>query len=133
MITKVYLAIVGLLYLVLAVWCSLDPSTTSKTVGFELTGPSGQSEFLTVYGGLEFGLALVLLMPLVDPQATRFSLMACLLIHVCLVGFRTLSFALFDSPERMTYQLAFGEWVICLLSIALWLGSKPTSSPPARE
>ncbi len=124
MIVKVYLATVGLLYLGLAVWCSLDPIATSQAVGFQLSGPSGQSEFLTVYGGLEFGLGLIFLLPLVDRKAGRFSLLACLLVHACLVGFRTASFVLFDTPARMTYQLAAGEWVILLSSIALWLSTK---------
>jgi len=123
MITKSYLTIVGVLYLSLAVWCSIDPAFTSKAVGFELIGGSGQSEFLTVYGGLEFGIAIVFLMPLVDRHATRFSLSACTLIHGSLVAFRTLSLVMYEAPERMTYQLALGEWVIFLTSVALWFST----------
>lgn len=124
MLTKLYLALVGAIYLYLAIWCSLDPATTSKAVGFELVGPSGQGEFLTVYGGLEFGLALVFLLPLVDPQAQRFSIASCTLIHGSLVGFRTLSFLIYAAPERMTYQLAAGEWIIFLTSLGLWLWAR---------
>lgn len=131
MITKSYLIIVGILYLYLAVWCSFDPAFTSKAVGFELIGASGQSEFLTVYGGLEFGIAMVFLMPLVDRQAIRFSLTACTLIHASLVGFRTLSLVMFAAPERMTYQLALGEWIIFLTSMALWFATRRPAASTA--
>ncbi len=123
-ITKVYLGIVGILYFGLAIWCSLDPVTTSKAVGFQLQGASGQSEFLTVYGGLEFGLALILIWPWLDGQSLRFSLLACTLVHGSLVVFRTLSFGMFGAPERMTYQLAIGEWIIFLTSLALLLSDQ---------
>ncbi|MBL8889949.1 MAG: hypothetical protein JNL67_08215 [Planctomycetaceae bacterium] len=124
MITKSYLALVGAIYLYLAIWCSLDPTTTSKAVGFELIGPSGQGEFLTVYGGLEFGLALVFLMPLLDPPSLRFSIASCTLVHGSLVAFRTISFLIYAAPERMTYQLAIGEWIIFLTSLGLWLSTR---------
>ncbi len=49
---RIFLAIVGAAYILLAGWCSLMPDKTSKAVGFTLQPGSGQSEFLTVYGGL---------------------------------------------------------------------------------
>lgn len=119
MIARLYLMLVGLLYLGLAIWCAIDLETTSKAVGFQLVGGSGQSEFFTVYGGLEFGLALVLLWPLVQARYTHFGLVACTLIHGSLVVFRTIAFFRFEDLERMTYQLAVGEWVIFLVGLVL--------------
>jgi len=127
MLTRLYLLAVGLLYLALAIWCAIDLETTSKSVGFHLVGGSGQSEFFTVYGGLEFGLALVLLWPLVQPQALHFGLVACTLIHGSLVLFRTIAFLLFENLERMTYQLAAGEWVIFVIGLTLCWQWRSTS------
>ena len=62
MLERAFLAIVGALYAGLAAWCAVAPASTSKTVGFELQGGSGRSEFLTVYCGLELGMALVFLL-----------------------------------------------------------------------
>jgi len=117
MIAKVYLGLVGLLYAGLAIWCSVSPATTSDKVGFELKSGSGQSEFLTVYGGLELGMALIFLLPLIRSEYLGSSLMACVLIHVCLVLFRTISFYLYADLSSMTYKLAAGEWVILILGI----------------
>jgi hypothetical protein len=120
-LSRIFLALTGALYLYLAIWCSIRPADTSRLVGFQLQPGSGQSEFLTVYGGLEFGLALVLLWPLVDRTVTRRILVCCFLIHASLVAFRTAGFVLYTDIQAMTWKLAAGEWVLFLLSGALLL------------
>ena len=121
-----FLAVVGILYAYLAIWCSLKPAETSGLVGFDLRPGSGQSEFLSVYGGLEMGMACVFLWPLWRPKQLEFSLLACLLIHGCLVLFRGVGFFLYSDIQRMTYQLAVGEWVIFLAAAGLCWRKKPT-------
>ena len=118
MIAKIFLAVVGLMYLGLAVWCSVAPAMTSEKVGFDLKPGSGQSEFLVIYGGLELGLALIFLLPLVRSDYLASSLLACVLIHACLVAFRSISFFLYSDMSAMTYRLAIGEWVILILAVA---------------
>lgn len=124
MIAKSYLVIVALLYLGLSLWCSLSPAVTSQKVGFELKGGSGQSEFLTVYGGLEFGLALILLLGVFKNDALQFSLLACILIHASLVLFRSIGFFCFVGIDPMTYKLAIGEWIIFLLGLVVLYSNK---------
>ncbi|QEG23753.1 hypothetical protein [Mariniblastus fucicola] len=122
---KIFLALTGVLYLGLALWCTVDPKTTSEEVGFQLQQGSGQSEFVTVYGGLEFALALILLMPLLWSDAVRFSLISCLTVHACLVLFRTIAYFRFEGIGSFTHRLAIGEWVILLVSVAILLTLKP--------
>ena len=119
MLAKTYLGVVALLYIGLALWCSFQPNVTSQKVGFQLTGGSGKSEFLTIYGGLEFGLALVLLASLAKPETVGYGLIACVLIHASLVVFRSIGFFCFRDLDPITYKLAIGEWVITLLGIAI--------------
>ena len=126
MIARIYLTLVGLLYAGLALWCSIDPQTTSKKVGLSRIGGSGNSEFLTVYGGLEMGLALVLLMPWFNRDFTMASLWACVLIHGCLVVFRTVGYFLFNDISGMTHRLAIGEWVIFLSALMCLVFAKTT-------
>lgn len=117
-----FLALVGAAYLLLAVWCAVQPVKTSQAVGFELKPGSGQSEFFVVYGGLEFALGLLFLWPLMSASATPWALKTCLLIHACLVVFRTISFTMYAGIPSMTYSLAAVEWVIFLGSaIVMWL------------
>ena len=119
MFAKTYLVIVALLYIGLSMWCSFQPKVTSEKVGFQLVGGSGKSEFLTVYGGLEFGLALVLLASLAKPETVGFGLIACVLIHASLVVFRSVGFFCFSGFDSITYRLAIGEWIITLLGLAI--------------
>ena len=118
---KIFLTMVGTLYLGLALWCSVDPVVTSAKVGLERIGGSGGSEFLTVYGGLEFAMATLFLLPWKSSQFLRSSLLACLLIHASLVVFRSIGFAIYSDISGMTYRLAIGEWVIFLTSLVLFL------------
>ena len=117
---RVYLALVGLLYAWLALYCTLAPAEAARKVGLEPVGDSGRSEFLTVYGGLELGLALVLLAPVVRASATRHSLFACLAVHGSLVAFRAASVALHRDISPFTVRLAIGEWVIFLAALGVW-------------
>jgi hypothetical protein len=123
---RIFLTIVGVLYLYLAIWCSVRPESTSTLVGFELQPGSGQSEFLTVYGGLEFGMALCFLLPLRHPEMTRYSLLCCLLIHASLVAFRSVGFLLYSDIQTLTVKLASGEWVIFLSSLCAYVTSLKT-------
>lgn len=119
LITKVFIGLVGMMYAGLAIWCSVQPDMTSKKVGFQLIGGSGKSEFLTVYGGLEFGLALLLLASLFSKETVIYGLWAVLLVHGALVLFRTISLFAYADIGAFTYRLAIGEWVIFLASAAL--------------
>jgi FtsH-binding integral membrane protein len=124
MVAKGFLAIVGLMYLALAIWCSVAPAITSNKVGFELKPGSGQSEFLVIYGGLELGLCLIFLVPLVREEYLASSLLACVLIHACLVAFRTASLFLYSDISSMTYKLAIGEWIILIAALVCMFLSK---------
>jgi len=109
---RIFLAIVGAAYILLAAWCSIMPDKTSRGVGFTLQTGSGQSEFLTVYGGLQLALGIAFLWPLYRPSEVVFPLFLCLLIHGCLVAFRTTSFVLYSGIPTTTFALAATEWII---------------------
>lgn len=117
---RIYLAIVALLYLLLASWCSWSPATVSEKTGLRLTPGAGQSEFLTVYGGLELGLALAFVIPAFRPEATPTVLLICVLIHGSLVAFRSAGFLLYAGFTSTTYSLACGEWLLFLSSLTLY-------------
>jgi len=117
---RIYLAIIGVLYLLLAVWCSVQPERTSDSVGYTLRPGSGQSEFLTVYGGLEFALAAIFLLPLVRPEATPHVLIVCLIVHASLALFRTVSLVIYSGISQNTYAFGVVEWVLLIATLAVW-------------
>lgn len=120
MIARGYLALVGLLYVGLGLWCAVAPQKTSAVVGFTLQPGGGQSEFLTVYGGLEVALGLLFLWPLYKQEDLAFPLAACVVVHGCLVLFRSIGFIAFAGIPSATYTIAAAEWVLFLSSAGLW-------------
>ena len=129
LVSRLFLAVIGITYLYLAAWCSIQPVHTSQLVGFDLQPGSGQSEFLVIYGGLELGLALLFLWPFIRPKQLENSLQTCLIVHACLVLFRTASFFLYSGIPSMTRNLAFYEWLIFLAAAGLvWRESRVTAA-----
>ena len=119
-IARFFLAFVGFAYIGLGIWSAVAPQKTSKAVGFVLQPGQGQSEFLTVYGGLEVALGLLFLWPLYKSEEVAFPLLACLVVHACLVLFRTISFFIYTGFETTTYVLAATEWIIFLAAAVLF-------------
>lgn len=116
---KCYLITTGIIYISLGLWCAVLPQSTAAAVGFKLQPGQGQSEFFTVYGGLEVGIGLMLLIPILGKGNMRTVLLACVLLHAGLVGFRTLSFMLYAQFVTTTYILATVEWLIFVSSTIL--------------
>lgn len=116
---KYILAIVGLLYLGLSLWCATAQATTSQKVGLTRQPGQGESEYLTVYGGLQMALAIMFLIPLIWESTLSPMLLSCVIVHACLVFFRTVGFVQFSGFTKMTYQLAAGEWIIFVVSLGL--------------
>ncbi|GAA4426930.1 hypothetical protein [Bremerella cremea] len=118
-LARIFLAVVGVAYMFLGVWCASAPGQTSNSVGFDLQKGSGQSEFFVVYGGVELAWGLIFLLPLIMHDATRPLLIGCVLIHGLSVIFRAISFGIFSDIGTTTYVLAAVEWVIFLASAGL--------------
>lgn len=55
--TLAYLWFNAVLYVFLGVWCTIRVDGTAQSIGYALTNGSARSEYLTVYGGLELGMA----------------------------------------------------------------------------
>jgi len=120
MFTRIFLAIIGAIYWGLAIWCAVSPRQTSESLGFDLRPGGGQSEFLAVYGGLQFGLGALFLWPLLNPEFTPHALLMCLVAHGAIVIFRSLGFALYSGIPTMTIGFAVSEWVVTIAAGWLW-------------
>ncbi|MEQ1904420.1 MAG: DUF4345 family protein [Pirellulaceae bacterium] len=116
---RIFLSIIGVLYIALSLWCAALPEKTSNSVGFELRPGSGQSEFLTVYGGLQFALGILFLWPMFRPTESWFPLVTCCVVHGGLVLFRTISFLLYSGISTTTMIFAGIEWGVFILSAIL--------------
>ncbi|MCU0877242.1 MAG: DUF4345 family protein [Pirellulaceae bacterium] len=118
------LTVIAAAYLALAAWCAFAPEQTSASLGLSLRPGSGQSEFLTVYGGLQLGLGLYFLLPWVRPDSTGTVLLASVIVHGSLIAFRAVSLPLYGVKTSTTLVIAGLELAIFLASLVVWgLGS----------
>lgn len=117
---KIFLTVVGVIYLAFAAWCTAKPETTAGSLGLRLDPGSGQSEYVTVYGGFQLALALIFFWPWLDASVLSFSLMTCLIIHASLVLMRTLGFLLFTGIQPLTIGFAASEWVVLIITLIIW-------------
>lgn len=56
--TRFYLYLNAAFYLAFAAWCTIAPVQTAHSVGYETLSAGGASEYLVIYGGMEFGFAV---------------------------------------------------------------------------
>lgn len=113
-----YLYLNALVYLLLAVWCAVAPARTAAAVGYTSLSRSGQVEYLTIYGGLQLGLA-ILFAWFAWSQQMRTGLVLALALYVPIVLFRSIGLVRWWPVETTTLVLAAVEWL--MLAVALWL------------
>lgn len=120
MAALVFLVFQGVLYAGLAAWCTLDPFGTSAALGFDLTSASGVSEYVTVYGGLELGLAAFFFLAASVAAWRVPGVLFALCLYGCLALFR-LGTLLFVPGVQGIPVFMFGfETTMFALSALVW-------------
>lgn len=120
----IYLWANALLYAVFAALCTLKLSTTSQSMGFLSLDSGGRSEFLTVYGGMELGLALVFAWMAWRPLLNRTGLTVALLIYGPIVAFRLIGWIRLWPVQRTTLATGLLEIALLVIALALWFASR---------
>ncbi|TLY47391.1 MAG: DUF4345 domain-containing protein [Gammaproteobacteria bacterium] len=117
--TRIYLYFNAALYLLFAIWCTLAAADTAARIGYVVLSPSGLSEFLVVYGGMELGFAAFFAW--CARRAERAGLLFALCLYAPVVIWRWSSVAAAHGPISST-TLATGalETTLLLAALALW-------------
>ncbi|MEP6634945.1 MAG: DUF4345 domain-containing protein [Luteimonas sp.] len=116
----VYLYLNAAMYAVFALWCALKLDDTARNLGYTALSNSGRSEYFTVYGGLQWGLALIFLYFAYKPELHRIGLLAAIALYAPIVMHRSLSLLRFGPVETMTKMVAGLEIAMLVAAIALW-------------
>jgi hypothetical protein len=116
---KIYLVLNAVLYALFAAWCTLSPGRTATNIGYTTLSPSGRTEYLVVYGGLQLGLAIIFAMlARGDVALQRFGILASLCLYVPIVTYRVVAAVRFWPLEPTTLAVATLE-VLLLIAAAL--------------
>ncbi|MBK7644410.1 MAG: DUF4345 family protein [Planctomycetes bacterium] len=111
-----YLGFNALMYVALGLWCAIAPQQTSAFVGLQPTGAGGQSEYLAVYGGLEFGLGVFFAWAVAVPEYRRAALLMSVLLYFGIVAFRTIAVLRLGFGELGNARAFYALEIVLLLS-----------------
>lgn len=114
-----YLWLNAVMYLGLALWCALRPTETARALGYGELSAAGRTEFLTIYAGLELGLAAIyaclawyeLLWPL--------GLLFSVFLYGGIVVFRLFGLRRYRPDSAVIRKLAVGEVAFLLIPLVL--------------
>lgn len=121
--TIVYLVVNAVLYAAFALVSSLMPNRIAASLGFTLDA-QGRIEFLTVYGGLELGLALFYgWATFSGPAQQRVALTFSLFLYAGLVLFRMAGIVRYGVPGATMLAVAALELVLLAGALVLILRS----------
>jgi hypothetical protein len=104
---------VGILYLLSGLWCALNPQVASEFLGL-MPSSIGLSEFFSVYGGLQVGLGLAMLVASAKPSYIEASLLFAFITSLGLLVFRLIALIKFDASEGI-YAMAILESVFVIV------------------
>lgn len=120
-----YLYANAALYAVFALWCALRLDSTAANLGYSALSNSGRSEYFTVYGGLQWGLALIFLYTALKPELHRPGIAIAIALYAPIVLHRLISLARFGPVESLTKMVAGLEVAMLLAALAIWFLAKP--------
>lgn len=126
---KFFLMINGVLYIALALWCTLLPMKTSSAIGFALPNNSAKSEYLVVYGGLELAMGAFFLLCALRSNMLEAGLWFALLSYGCLMIYRWSTILALKDLSTFIYTMAAIETLMTLASaLLLWRFSTQTTT-----
>lgn len=127
LLTRIVLLAFALLYGLLALWCGLAVDSTAAALGLVLSDGSARSEYITVYVGLEAGLALFFsLCAAGDGAARRCGLLLALCSSGALALARMGSLLVVVDPRPITWIMLAVEVALTLLAACSWLRLRNT-------
>ncbi|MDQ3495494.1 MAG: DUF4345 family protein [Pseudomonadota bacterium] len=118
--TPVYLWFNAAMYAVFALGCALRLDCTAQNLGYTALSNSARSEYFTVYGGLQWGLALVFVWLAFKPELHRTGLLVALALYAPVVLHRVISLLRFGPVETLTKAVAGLEIAMLVIAAALW-------------
>ena len=115
-----FLWVNAVMYLGFAVWCTVLPTKTAEAIGFAFSKASGKSEYVTVYGGLEMGLALFFLFAALSPSLRTAGIVFALVLYGCLALWRIGTVLTIDGLGTFPYVMLSIEVTFTLIAAALY-------------
>jgi hypothetical protein len=108
------------LYGAFAIWCTFAPDRTARTLGFADLSPPARSEYLTIYGGLQAGLALAFLAFGLIPQWHGAGAAFAVLLYAPIAIYRATTMLRLRIRNRATLVVGALEGTLLVIAIVVW-------------
>jgi len=120
MLITAYLWLNAFLYLLFSLWCAFAPEKTSSFLGLSRKDDAGITEYLAVYGGLQFGLAIIFAWSVLGGWQMN-GLRMAIALYAGIVAFRTIgAFQVgFGNLGNAAYSYGL-ELTLLIMAVALW-------------
>lgn len=123
-----YLHVLGVAYIISGLWCIFDASGTAAGLGLGFSAPRGISEYITVYGGLQLGLAALFLAAGRIPELTRAVTFYAAFQHTLLASLRGATWLMYGGENRLYLTV----WAVEITAAVIgWLVLRRRSTPAA--
>ena len=117
---KTYLYLNAILYVLFAAWCSFAPSSTSNSIGFLGLSNGGKSEYLVVYGGLQWGLAIAFWLLARDAAYWKIGMLLSIALYAPIVVYRVITVARYWPVPTLTLATGSLEFVLLIAALAIY-------------
>jgi len=118
--TTIYLYVNAVLYAVFALWCTFGHERTAQSLGYLTRNNAGRSEYLTVYGGLQWGLAILFATLATHRAPETLALAISIGIYAPIVLYRLASLFRYAPVGGLTKSVAALETALLVAAVALW-------------
>ncbi len=116
----IYLWFNAVVYLLLAIYCTVRAADSARGLGYLSLNNSGQSEYLVIYGGLQLGLALAFAVFARTADLHRVGIQFALCLYAPIVLYRVITVIRFWPVQNTTLGVAALEVALLIAAIALW-------------
>ena len=120
----IYLYVNAGLYALFAGLCTLNARGTATSLGYLTLSSGGRSEYLVIYGGLQFGLAIFFALLASRPSMHAVGLMFALSLYLPIVIYRLVTVVAFRPVPLLTMAVAALESVLLVIGAVLWMRTR---------
>jgi len=115
-----YLYLNAALYGVFALWCTFAREQTALSVGYLQRNNAGNCEYLTVYGGLQWGMAVMFATLAAHRAPATLVLSIAIGLYVPIVAYRWITVVRFAPVGTLVKGVAVMETLLLAGALALW-------------
>ena len=128
--TRIFLSVTGLVFLAYGIACALDPALPARLAGLDIRGGDGYAEMGAMYGGLQSGAGLFLILAAFRP-GLRHGALLFLALGVGLLAALRAGSALRteDAVSAYTWGALLFESLVSALAVWLLLSPQPRAGP----